>query len=68
MTTHARRPVPAWLLPKPKRPAPIVAAELREHAKHVEAKDPGFADQLRKRAAELLERANDSQPTNGARP
>jgi hypothetical protein len=63
--SRTRKELPAWLLPKPKRPAPIVAAELRAHAKHVEAKDPGFADQLRKRAAELLDRTNTAPPTNG---
>ena len=62
------RKIPAWLEPKPKRPAHLVIRELQLYARDVEATDPGFAKQLRKRADELIARsdqAGDQQPTNG---
>lgn len=59
MTVFIKPKVPVWLRPQPKRPAHVVADELRSYANQVAATDPDFADQLRKRADELLDRRRD---------
>ena len=51
------RSLPKWLDPPPKRPAHVVARELRLRASDVERDDPRLAAKLRHRAAKLDARA-----------